>query len=619
MAPSATLERPGSPRVVPDVRSSGPWGRAPTGPRGRAVLAALVLLVVYVGLSFVNDPHGFLGTDTGGKMATLDAMASRGGTSVDLGYWAEAEDPSGSLHPLYYTFRVGSGASTQWVNVTTVPAVEIAAPLYRLGGARAVLAVPMLGAVLCAFAARRLARRLGGSAGTAWTAFWVVGLASPVTIYALDFWEHTLGLAAMAWGLGAFLSALDARTFRSIARAGAIGGLLFGVAATMRTEALLYGLVVTTVVGLAMVMRPPAGTGSSVDDVRPRPSGPEALAALAALGSAALVSLVVPLVANDALERNVIGGPLRAARAAGTASGAGASTMHRLGEGLTTTFATSSRIDQTLPILLGVGLTAAVALTIRASLASARSALPAATSSSLIAVESPARTARVALWMAVAIGVVVIATGPGFVPGLFAAAPIAGVGLLAGSRLSRDARLVRAIALVSLPLVWAFQFTGGALPQWGGRYVLLSGFLAVVVGVVVLGRAPTATRRALVMLAVLVTGGGLWWTHVRTHAMADAGALLAARPEPMLISTEAHLFREVGPVAYGRPWLTVEDRAGLDRAIAIAEARDVHEIGLVQLGPDAGRVSIAGWARIDTDSIALFDAADAIHVITYRR
>ena len=49
-------------------------------------------------------------------------------------------------------------------------------PLYRLGGDRAVLLLPMLGAVLTALAARALARRLGGGSG--WTAFWAIGLAT---------------------------------------------------------------------------------------------------------------------------------------------------------------------------------------------------------------------------------------------------------------------------------------------------------------------------------------------------------------------------------------------------------------------------------------------------------
>ena len=170
------------------------------------MVACLVLLCAYAGLSLaLNDPRGTLGTDTGGKLATLRVMEQRGTLDPDIGYWADAADPRGTLHPLYYTYRVGDG----WVNVTTLPMLYAAYPLYVAGGDRAVLLLPMLGALLAALAARALARRLGARSG--WPAFWVIGLASPLAIYALDFWEHALGLGLMLWGVDCFVRC-DART-----------------------------------------------------------------------------------------------------------------------------------------------------------------------------------------------------------------------------------------------------------------------------------------------------------------------------------------------------------------------------------------------------------------------
>src|SRR5207248_1122321 len=96
----------------------------------RAPLAACVLLfLVYVALSFANDPRGTLGTDSGGKLATLHAMEHTGRLVPDVGYWAAPFDSRGELHPLYYTERVGH----DWVNVTTLPMVYAGWPLYELG------------------------------------------------------------------------------------------------------------------------------------------------------------------------------------------------------------------------------------------------------------------------------------------------------------------------------------------------------------------------------------------------------------------------------------------------------------------------------------------------------
>jgi len=171
----------------------------------RTLTAAAALLACYVALSFLNDPRGYLGTDTGAKVATLEVMSDGGGLDPDIGYWAERWDPDGRYHPLYDSFRLDD----RWVNVTTLPALYAGYPLYRLGGYRLALLLPMLGSVAVALAARALARRLGGGDATGWTAFAVVGLASPFTIYALDFWEHSIGVGLIAWATVALIDTVS--------------------------------------------------------------------------------------------------------------------------------------------------------------------------------------------------------------------------------------------------------------------------------------------------------------------------------------------------------------------------------------------------------------------------
>src|SRR5919202_2382721 len=131
------------------MRRLGSWLRRPA-------VAVLALAFVLVALSFLNDPRGYLGTDTGGKVATLRAMEQRGDLDPDVGYWAERWDPKGDLHPLYFTQHLAG----KWVNLTTLPAVYAAYPLFRLAGYQGALLLPIAGTVLAALAARALAGRL---------------------------------------------------------------------------------------------------------------------------------------------------------------------------------------------------------------------------------------------------------------------------------------------------------------------------------------------------------------------------------------------------------------------------------------------------------------------------
>ncbi|HZP31565.1 MAG TPA: hypothetical protein VFC99_21610, partial [Acidimicrobiia bacterium] len=163
----------------------------------RVVAAALLLFAVYVSLSLFNDPRATMVTDTGGKIATLRAMQHNGGLDPDVHYWAAKWDPDGRLHGLFYTSRVGD----KWVNATTVTMLDVAEPLYAVGGIRAALILPMLGSVLAALAARALARRMGAGRSGGWLAFRCVGLASPLAVYALDLWEHSIGAALMLWAV----------------------------------------------------------------------------------------------------------------------------------------------------------------------------------------------------------------------------------------------------------------------------------------------------------------------------------------------------------------------------------------------------------------------------------
>ena len=469
--------------------------REPSGtlPGGRAglpgalrhpLVAVLLLGLVYVGLTFTTDPRGFLGTDTGGKVATLEVMHARGDLDPDVGYWAAPADPDGLAHPLYYTTHLGD----RWVNVTTLPMLLAGSPLFELGGYRAALLLPIAGALLCALAAVALARRLG--AREPMMAFWAVGLATPVAVYALDFWEHTLGLAAMAWGIVALVDVAEGRAgWRAALGAGA----LFGVGATMRTEALVYGAVATAAVCLVLAAR-------------------DRLVARAVGVGAAVVGGVVPLlVANDVLERVVLGGPLRAGRAAGTAASGGSELTARLEEAVRTS------VDVNLAGLLG---SAVIGVAIVAALGVGTWGLATGRLRSRLGYEL--------LGSGGLLLVARIVRGLGFLSGMLIASPLAVVGLALAWRRAGPRRLT-IVAVTALPVVWFTEFLGGAGPQWGGRYLLCSGLLLAVVGVVESAALPGRARWLVAATALVVTASGVAWLGVRSREVARTGRALRRR------------------------------------------------------------------------------------------
>lgn len=533
--------------VAPAVAPARTLVARPTRPM-LVVLAMAALVAAYGLLSLLNDPRGTLGTDTGGKLATLETMDAHHTLEPDLGYWAEDLDPDGALHPIYYTRHIGD----RWVNLTTVPMVLAADPLYATGGPRAVLLLPMLGAAFAALAARALAMRVSGGRG--WWAFWTVGLASPIAVYALDFWEHAPGVALVLWGVVFVHDLVDGRAGW---RGAAAAGLCFGAAATMRTDALVYAAVTVLVGGSTILTRELRG-------------GTPAWRRMFGWGTAWIAGFVSMLAADVAVEELVAGGSIRAGRTADTAGNAGAGFLDRGKEAFTTGIGLN-RFDERTDWILGALMVALVAYAAWRLL-------------------GPHRRERligaVALGGAVVLYVLRFADGFGFVPGVLSASPLAVAGLVVGWS-ARRWRISGTIAVIALPVVWFFQYSGGANPQWGGRYILTSGTLLVVGAAVVLAATPGAARVAFVVLAVLVTAGGIAWLSQRSHAVAAAMPRLAVPHDTVLVSTEAHLLREGG--AFYRSdqrWLTAVDDRELARAAEIADAVDARELAVVSV---AGR------------------------------
>jgi hypothetical protein len=182
-----------------------------------------------------------------------------------------------------------------------------------------------------------------------------------------------------------------------------------------------------------------------------------------------------------------------------------------------------------------------------------------------------------------------------FVPGVFPAAPVAAAGITGATRGRQAAVAVGAVA--TLPAVWLLQWRGQLLPQWGGRYVLLTGALLTVVGAVALerrGRTPGVT--ALVAMTLVVAAFSAAWHIQRTRSVARAVASIERVPrDVVVVSRLAHLGREDG-AHYGRHrWLNADGDEGTAQAASIAAQARAPRIDVVTLDRGQPPQNLDGW------------------------
>lgn len=527
--------------------------------------AALLVLVIYGALCFLNSPRGTLGTDTGGKVATLRVMRERHTLDPDVGYWAARVDTTGRFHPLWYTTRYGR----RWVNVTTLPVLYLAYPLYRVGGYRAALLIPMIGSIAAAFGARGLARRLGAGEARSWGVFWLTALASPLTLYAIDFWEHSVGVALVVWAIVVLLGALDRDQGGSVSALAA--GLLFGVAATLRTESLVYAAVATAATCSVVLWRTRRPTRVIV------------------VGLLVAVATALPVAAEAGVEQAVLHAQIRSSRATGEVKDAGAvSAGLRTREAVLTLGGLSPSSDTTAAFggVLALCVFAVVVVAVRGQ------------GSTVLAIGGLVGLGLLYL--------VRFSGGLGFIPGLVPTTPFATVGILALGRRAVSRQVAWVVAVCSLPLVWALQFAGGAEPQWGGRYILVSGVVLAVLGMAALGDGERRLRAALTLAAVGVTVFGLAWMTVRTHEVAHFGSRVARENEAVVFGI-AHLPRELGSFYDpSRKWLTALGGRNQARAARLLDRSGVRRFGVLDDAAASPPVVLGPYRAVSSRSFGSF-------------
>jgi hypothetical protein len=194
---------------------------------------------------------------------------------------------------------------------------------------------------------------------------------------------------------------------------------------------------------------------------------------------------------------------------------------------------------------------------------------------------------------------------------MLVAAPVAAAAL--GLRPDGRAHVYAlAVALGALPLVWAFQYLGGALPQWGDRYALATCTVLVALGAAALPSLDRAVRAGVVAVALLVTVTGVAWVHERTHGIDRWFADATARSEDVLIARNGFFVREGGAASAERRWLTAVTAADLRFAAHVVAEAGLETFAVVDEDPHApGRLGGAALQR--TDATRLLGADLYLH------
>jgi hypothetical protein len=307
----------------------------------------------------------------------------------------------------------------------------------------------------------------------------------------------------------------------------------------------------------------------------------------------------IPILAERIAERAIWGQAVSSGRVSALSQAAGTRVGARIHDAALTTFGFFAD-DSWRRIAAGACFVAALALigwlaTRRNSAAGRSTPKPGALEVGLLAATGIMLLAR-------------LKAGAGFVPGVLAAAPVAAAGAVSLARTpgrSRSAAspapsrsvLVAATALLALPLVWIFAWQGQQLPQWGGRYELLSGVLLTVVGAVAIERGGGWRRpaaAALVAVSVAVAGLGAVWHVERARDYARAARLINdVPPDVVIVTTLAHLGREAGAFYGDRRWLAVAGSGDLPGALDVARVEGVQRVDIVVYG--SLTTSLAGW------------------------
>ena len=514
------------------------------------------LAVLYLGVALLLPAGQFFSGDSGIRYLQVSSAATRRALTAGLPYPAAGLDPDGTFRPDQTFVHDG-----QITGLYPVAFTLVTLPFYLLFGAHGLVLPPVIGGIGCLVALFAYRPLLPGRYFSLLLV--LIGAGTPVLVYSVTFWEHTVALALALAGIGLlFVPGRDQRLWRPF-----LAGLLLGLSTWFRPEQALL-LALATTIYVATTRRE-----------QWRLLGPFALAGAALVGALLITNLLL-------FDRPL--GP-QTTTAASDAVAGGAIPI-------------SANLHRLLPYpKLGLAwLGCAIAFIAGTLVASQRAAR--------------LRDCSVAVAALAALGAAVKGFRDGLPythPGdLFGVAPLALLGLGSIAWWWRERRTATAGPLARLWLLWLLYalalalLTPAAGPQWGARYFLLAYPLLVLGAVWVIAQPAEYSRGfrpalvggfALLALVSVLNQG--WGVQVVRQSLAAHAAICDATerlPDEYILTDWGAYPQVLAACGYQqRKILVLRDEKNYQDAVQRLRERGVHDA--LFLHWDGTTYQVSGW------------------------
>ncbi|MGD2108716.1 MAG: glycosyltransferase family 39 protein [Phycisphaerae bacterium] len=205
------------------------------------IVAAALIVVVYVGAFLILPHRGFWINDNGCKFIQLQGLIENDYHRFTIPWPGQAVDASFEYNPLPSPF--GHVVDGELYGAFS-PVFPLSSSFpFRVFGPTGLYLLPVVAGLLTLPAVWLLVGRLSlaseGRAVARSLATLIVALGTPMWFYSLTFWEHTPAACLVAWAVLCYVRYHETGAIRSLA----VSALLAGLAVYFRDELYLFGAV----------------------------------------------------------------------------------------------------------------------------------------------------------------------------------------------------------------------------------------------------------------------------------------------------------------------------------------------------------------------------------------